>query len=450
MQQNAFAYGSLTYARIKRRIIRELCPVRTSSFLPSFLPPFFLSFILLSTLCRLPLKGGPSCTRPPSLPPLSSSFSFFLLLLSRIFLFISFLYLGVARGRLGRERATRANAPQRHGSTHALRLIDAFIVRTVVGLFALTKHRLASGRSVEGNYARLEFRVCDTRERNRIFFLSPPREILRLSFGTSIAGVWMKDWRREGRWWRLFGIPSLRESNSNVINIDEDFRKKGEKFSKSLFVPLCKLDWEWSINRGKSRERFMLVWNCLRHSTRGERKGFTKYRTNAREVFPFGREKVNLIVSLLHCLSLDRLSWKSWRIYSNVFQRTKFHRSYIYVHLLLFSPPRLILQYFWSWNQNFPLNPRENLNPVFNLNSSLLTSRHSSTVDALWFRFLFVGIRREYWFLAFPLPGRIKLLEFDEWSRNENCQVRMESEANGLRLKSRVEFRVAQVGGRRC
>lgn len=94
----------------------------------------------------------------------------------------------------------------------------------------------------------------------------------------------------------------------------------------------------------------MLVWNCLRHSTRGERKGFTKYRTNAREVFPFGQEKVNLIVSLLHCLSLDRLSWKSWRIYSNVFQRTKFHRSYIYIFIssifstTIDSPLLLILE----------------------------------------------------------------------------------------------------------
>lgn len=90
MQQNAFAYGSLTYARIKRRIIRELCPVRTSSFLPSFLPPFFLSFILLSTLCRLPLKGGPSCTRPPSLPPLSS-FSFFSSSLPYFFIYFFFI-----------------------------------------------------------------------------------------------------------------------------------------------------------------------------------------------------------------------------------------------------------------------------------------------------------------------------------------------------------------------
>lgn len=149
---------------------------RTHVFFPSFLPSSFLSSFSPPFVDYLSKAALPARVLRLFLPSPPSPF---FLLLSRIFLFISFLYLGVARGCLGRERATRANAPQRHGSTHALRLIDAFIVRTVVGLFALTKHRLASGRSVEGNYARLEFCVCDTRERNRIFFLSPPREILR-------------------------------------------------------------------------------------------------------------------------------------------------------------------------------------------------------------------------------------------------------------------------------
>lgn len=49
--QNAFAYGSLTYARIKRRIIRELCPVRTSLLL--FFPPP----APVQTLCEEPLKA---------------------------------------------------------------------------------------------------------------------------------------------------------------------------------------------------------------------------------------------------------------------------------------------------------------------------------------------------------------------------------------------------------
>lgn len=49
--QNAFAYCSLTYARIKRRIIRELCPVRTS------LPLLFFSLSLPSSLCEQPLKA---------------------------------------------------------------------------------------------------------------------------------------------------------------------------------------------------------------------------------------------------------------------------------------------------------------------------------------------------------------------------------------------------------
>lgn len=43
--RNAFAYSWLTYVRIKHRIIRELCPVRTSMLLFSsffYLAPFVL------------------------------------------------------------------------------------------------------------------------------------------------------------------------------------------------------------------------------------------------------------------------------------------------------------------------------------------------------------------------------------------------------------------------
>lgn len=205
MQQNAFAYGWLTYARIKRRIIRELCPVRTSlllSSLPSFLfLSFLLSLILLSTLCGLPLKAR---TRP--LLHASSLYSSPL----PLFFFYIFAFLVVASAP-ARQRATRANAPQRHGSTYALHLIDAFIVRTAVGLFALTKDRLVGGASRwklrPFGISRLRHARKESNGNWNFFIREREREIL----GTSML-VWMRDRRRKGLWWKLclFGIPSLR------------------------------------------------------------------------------------------------------------------------------------------------------------------------------------------------------------------------------------------------
>lgn len=129
-----------------------------------------------------------------------------------------------------------------------------------------------------------------------------------------------------------------------IINIGEVFERR-EKFSnRYLFRYVSSIEYrlpglfvKTSINRRKSRKRFMLLWN-LRHSRGSIAKKtslFTKnYRTMCRRVKFREREKANPIVSLLHCF------------FSN-------ERNYTTIYIYMSR----------SWNQNFP-HPIQS-NPIF-------------------------------------------------------------------------------------
>lgn len=108
-----------------------------ASFLPSSFP-----FPFLSSFSHPPLHPLWTTSQSPN----AALAARVVPLLLPLFFFYIFAFLVVASAP-ARQRATRANAPQRHGSTYALHLIDAFIVRTAVGLFALTKDRLVGGAS---------------------------------------------------------------------------------------------------------------------------------------------------------------------------------------------------------------------------------------------------------------------------------------------------------------
>lgn len=108
-----------------------------ASFLPSSFP-----FPFLSSFSHPPLHPLWTTSQSPN----AALAARVVPLLLPLFFFYIFTFLVVASAP-ARQRATRANAPQRHGSTYALHLIDAFIVRTAVGLFALTKDRLVGGAS---------------------------------------------------------------------------------------------------------------------------------------------------------------------------------------------------------------------------------------------------------------------------------------------------------------
>lgn len=150
-----------------------------------------------------------------------------------------------------------------------------------------------------------------------------------------------------------------------IINIGEVFERR-EKFSnRYLFRYVSSIEYrlpglfvKTSINRRKSRKRFMLLWN-LRHSRGSIAKKtslFTKnYRTMCRRVKFREREKANPIVSLLHCF------------FSN-------ERNYTTIYMSR------------SWNQNFP-HPIQS-NPIFLFQG---VSFHSF----IWLQCLtFVGIRK--------------------------------------------------------
>lgn len=108
-----------------------------ASFLPSSFP-----FPFLSSFSHPPLHPLWTTSQSPN----AALAARVVPLLLPLFFFYILAFLVVASAP-ARQRATRANAPQRHGSTYALHLIDAFIVRTAVGLFALTKDRLVGGAS---------------------------------------------------------------------------------------------------------------------------------------------------------------------------------------------------------------------------------------------------------------------------------------------------------------
>lgn len=110
-----------------------------------------------------------------------------------------------------------------------------------------------------------------------------------------------------------------------IINIGEVFERR-EKFSnRYLFRYVSSIEYrlpglfvKTSINRRKSRKRFMLLWN-LRHSRGSIAKKtslFTKnYRTMCRRVKFREREKANPIVSLLHCFFSNERNYTTIYIY---------------------------------------------------------------------------------------------------------------------------------------
>lgn len=286
-----------------------------ASFLPSSFP-----FPFLSSFSHPPLHPLWTTSQSPN----AALAARVVPLLLPLFFFYIFAFLVVASAP-ARQRATRANAPQRHGSTYALHLIDAFIVRTAVGLFALTKDRLVGGASRwklrPFGISRLRHARKESNGNWNFFIREREREIL----GTSML-VRMRDRRRKGLWWKLclFGIPSLRHRGRGCrekaiersLNAECNkyrwsflfffFFERREKFSnRYLFHYVSSIE-RRSVENGRLiegrvvRDLCFLGIHCV-CDTRGDREERisrlqsieTTYSTC--EVFPFGREKANLI-----------------------------------------------------------------------------------------------------------------------------------------------------------
>lgn len=216
-----------------------------ASFLPSSFP-----FPFLSSFSHPPLHPLWTTSQSPN----AALAARVVPLLLPLFFFYIFAFLVVASAP-ARQRATRANAPQRHGSTYALHLIDAFIVRTAVGLFALTKDRLVGGTS---RWKLRPFGISRLRHArkesngNWNFFIREREKFSGrvCSFGWEIEGGRVCGGNYACLEFRVCDIAggdvARKQSNEawmpNVINIDEvsffSFFSKGEK--NSLIV-ICSI-----------------------------------------------------------------------------------------------------------------------------------------------------------------------------------------------------------------